>query len=143
MKAANQNSFKELSKILKRYERNSDDHECFLKVNTLLLDHPDLTIDINGYLEEGNKFIINQSQVEKINDLVKYIRKVDVNSFQEIANYITKLHSERRNSASPELNEDQMNKLVRNQVLNEVKGKPELEAYAHKALNLSADEMIK
>jgi len=36
-----------------------------------------------------------------------------------------------------------MNKLVRNQVLNEVKGKPELEAYAHKALNLSADEMIK
>lgn len=36
-----------------------------------------------------------------------------------------------------------MNKLVKNQVLNEVRGKPELEAYAHKALNMSAEEMIK
>lgn len=81
MKASDQNSFKELSKILKKYEKNSDDYECFIKLNTVLLEHPGLTIDINGYLEEGNKFIINQSEVEKINDLVKYIRKVDANSF--------------------------------------------------------------
>lgn len=77
--------------------------------------------------------------MEKINELVKYIRKVDINSFQEIAQYITKLHSERRHLPTEEYNEDVQNKLVRNQVLSQVKGKPELEAYAHKALFLSAE----
>jgi histone deacetylase complex regulatory component SIN3 len=60
---SNSNSFKELSKILKKYEKHTDDYECFVKVNTLLLDHPDLTAEINGFLEEGNKFIVNQSEV--------------------------------------------------------------------------------
>ena len=103
VKSANPNSFKELSKIFKKYERNSDDYDCFVKVNHLLLDHPDLTTEINTYLEEGNKFIVNQSEIEKINELVKYIRKVDINSFQEIASYITKLHSDRRNLTSSEM----------------------------------------
>jgi uncharacterized protein YlzI (FlbEa/FlbD family) len=100
VKSSSSNSYKELSKILKKYEKNSDDYECFLKVNTLLLEHPDLTTELNGYLEEGNKFVVNQSEIEKINELVKYIRKVDINSFQEIASYITKLHSDRRNLSS-------------------------------------------
>ncbi len=62
-KTTNQNSFKELSKILKRYERSSDDYDCFVKINTLLLEHPDLTSEINGFLEDGNKFVVNQSEV--------------------------------------------------------------------------------
>lgn len=106
VKSSSQNSFKQLSKILKRYERNADDYDCFIKLNTLLLDHPDLTSDINNYLEEGNKFIINQTEVEKINDLVKYIRKVDAKSFEVIAGYITKLHTERKNMRQSELNDD-------------------------------------
>lgn len=61
IKGTNANSFKELSKILKRYERSSDDYDCFVKLNTLLLEHPELTIELNGFLEEGNKFVVNQS----------------------------------------------------------------------------------
>lgn len=61
VKNTNGNSFKELNKILKKYEKNADDYDCFVKVNTLLLEHPDLTTEINGYLEDGNKFIVNQS----------------------------------------------------------------------------------
>lgn len=63
VKTTNTNSFKELSKIFKKYERNSNDYECFVKVNTILLEHPDLTSEINNYLEEGNKFVVNQSEV--------------------------------------------------------------------------------
>ena len=98
VKSANPNSFKELNKIFKKYEGNSDDYDCFVKVN-----HPDLTAEINTLLEEGNKFIVNQSEIEKINELVKYIRKVDINSSQEIVSYITKRHSDRRNLTSSEM----------------------------------------
>lgn len=43
MKNANPNSFRELNKILKKYEKNNDDYECFMKINTLLFEHADLT----------------------------------------------------------------------------------------------------
>lgn len=82
IKQTNQNSFKELSKVLKRYERSADDYDCFVKLNTLLLEYPDLTLELNGFLEDGNKLVVNQSEVEKINELVKYIRRVDIGSFQ-------------------------------------------------------------
>jgi hypothetical protein len=32
-------------------------------MNTLLLEHPELTSEINGFLEDGNKFVVNQSEV--------------------------------------------------------------------------------
>ncbi len=43
VKTTNQNSFKELSKVLKKYERTSDDYDCFMKMNSLLMDLPELT----------------------------------------------------------------------------------------------------
>ena len=43
VKTSNPNSFKELSKVLKKYERTSDDYDCFMKMNSLLMDLPDLT----------------------------------------------------------------------------------------------------
>lgn len=95
VKSSNSGTFKEINKILKKYERTNDEHECFVRLNSILLDHPDLTNEINNFLDEGHRFVINRSQVERINDLVKYIKKVDPRAFNEIVVMITSLSSRR------------------------------------------------
>ena len=104
VKSANSTSFKEINKVLKRYERTNDEQECYLKLNTILLEHPDLTNDLNNFLDEGHRFVINRSQVERINDLVKYIKKVDPKAFNEIVKMITSLSNQRSASGEGDAN---------------------------------------
>ena len=37
VRSSSPGSFKEINKILKKYERTNDEHECFIKLNTILL----------------------------------------------------------------------------------------------------------
>ena len=48
-------SYKQLSKSLKEYEKKEDDHDCYVKVSHTLLAHSDLTKELNIYMEEVNK----------------------------------------------------------------------------------------
>lgn len=138
LKSSNPNAFKEINKALKKYERTNDEHECFIRLNTILLDHTDLTAELNVFLDEGHKFVINRSQVERINDLVKYIKKVDPKAFNEIVKMITSLSNQRSAGEGSEPNEDEQNHHLINFVLEQVKENTELAAYANKALYYSA-----
>lgn len=40
-----------------------------------LLSHTELTKEINYYLEDANKFVVNKPEDEKINELVVYVKK--------------------------------------------------------------------
>lgn len=60
LKNENPQSYKELSKTLRKYEKNDDDYDCFVKINQTLLGHSDLTKELNNFMEEANKFVINK-----------------------------------------------------------------------------------
>ena len=63
-----------MSKALKKYEKSDDEYECYMKLSHLLLQTPSLAKEINIHLEEGNRFIINESEEEKIAKLVAYVK---------------------------------------------------------------------
>lgn len=50
LKTENPQSYKEISRCLRRYEKVEDDFDCFVKVNNVLLPHPELTRELNLYL---------------------------------------------------------------------------------------------
>ena len=114
LKNANPNSYKELSKELKKYEKRNDEYECFVKMNKTLLGHPDLTQEINHYLDEGNKFVVNIPEVERINTLMKHIKKSRPQIYQQISNAIKNMtHDE---------SEEKQDHEVKDFVFNSVKG---------------------
>jgi len=47
VKADHPATHKEMSKILKKYEKNDNEYECFLKLSHLMLQAPSLARDIN------------------------------------------------------------------------------------------------
>ena len=114
VKTVNPNSYKELSKELKKYEKRNDEYDCFVKMNKTLLSHPDLTQEINNYLDEGNKFVVNIPEVERINTLMKHIKKSRPEIYQQISNAI-------KNMTSDESEEKQDHE-IKDFVFNSVKG---------------------
>ena len=91
LKAQNAQSYKELSKSLRKYQKSEDDHDCYLSVSHLLLPHTDLTKELNVYMEEPNKFVINKPEEEKIKDFMAYVRKNRPKIFQQIIDMIQEL----------------------------------------------------
>lgn len=91
LKSENPQSYKEISRSLRRYEKTEDDFDCYVKVNHALLPHPDLTRDLNQHLEEQHKMLINKSDEEKIKDLMAYTKKTNVEIFERIINMINEL----------------------------------------------------
>jgi hypothetical protein len=69
---------------LKKYERNDDEYECHIKINHLLLSTPVLAKEMNCYLEETNKFVINETEEEKITKLMGYVKQYRYEKFREI-----------------------------------------------------------
>lgn len=55
----NSSAYKEIGKLLRRYDKYNDEAEIFKKMNEVLLSLPELTEDFNVYLEEGTKFVVN------------------------------------------------------------------------------------
>ena len=91
-------------------------------------------------MDEGHKFVINRSQVERINDLVKHIKKVDPRAFNEIVFMITSMSNQRSDTENPD--EEKQNNHLISFVLEQVKDNSELSSYANKALYFSAEELI-
>lgn len=75
LKTENQQSYKDITKFLRKYEKTEDEYDCYVKISHTLLSHSDLTKEINGYLEEGNKFVINKPEDEKVKELMAYVKK--------------------------------------------------------------------
>lgn len=50
LKNSDFNSYKEVIKELKKFERREDKYDSFIKINKTLLHHPDLTTELNTYL---------------------------------------------------------------------------------------------
>lgn len=84
LKSENAQSYKQLSKSLKEYGSKDDDYDCYVKINHTLLAHSDLTKELNVYLEEANKFVINKPEEEKIKDFMAYVKKNHPGAFEKI-----------------------------------------------------------
>lgn len=99
LKGENMQSYKALSKSLRTYEKNEDDHDCYVKVSHTLLAHSELTRELNNFMEESNKFIINKSEEEKIKDFMAYVKKNHPSAFEKIIIMIQELSKSKGESA--------------------------------------------
>lgn len=63
LKSDNVNAFKDIVKNLKKFEKSNDQFDCFVRLNNILLEYPELTKELNQYLEDANKFIVNKTEV--------------------------------------------------------------------------------
>lgn len=84
-------SYKQLSRSLKEYEKKDDDHDCYVKTSHTLLAHSELTKELNVYMEEANKFVINKNEEDKIKDFMAYVRKNHPSAFDKIIVMIQEL----------------------------------------------------
>ena len=135
IRTTNTNLYKDISKELKKYERSNDSYDCFIKMNSHLLSQPDLTNEINNYMEEGNKFVVDMTEIQRIDTLMKHIKEAKPEIYQKISNKI-------RNMTRDESDERQDNE-VKDLVFQFLKGSKELETYADNLLNFDALDAIR
>jgi hypothetical protein len=50
LKNENLQSYKDITKFLRKYEKTEDEHDCYVKVSYTLLSHSELTKELNTYL---------------------------------------------------------------------------------------------
>jgi hypothetical protein len=55
-------SYKDITKFLRKYEKTEDEYDCYVKISHTLLAHSELTKELNGYMEEVNKFVVNKPE---------------------------------------------------------------------------------
>lgn len=60
LKSENLQSYKDITKFLRKYEKTEDEYDCYVKISHTLLSHSELTKELNAYMEEGNKFVVNR-----------------------------------------------------------------------------------
>ena len=95
LKTENIQSYKQLSRNLKDYEKKNDDHDCFVKLNHILLAHSDLTKELNVYMEGLNKFVINKPEEDKIKDFMAFVKRNHPAAFEKIIAMIQELSKSR------------------------------------------------
>ena len=91
LKNENLQSYKDITKFLRKFEKTEDEFDCYVKISHTLLSHSDLTKELNLYMEEGNKFIVNKPEEEKIKDFMGYVKKSRPDIFDEIIKLIQDL----------------------------------------------------
>lgn len=92
LKTENLQSYKDVIKFLRKYEKTDDSYDCYLKVSHTLLSHSDLTRDLNSFLEDGNRFVVNRSEEEKQRDFLTHVQRTKPDVFKRIINMVQKLH---------------------------------------------------
>lgn len=136
LKNENPQSYKEVSKSLRKYEKNEDDYDCFVKVNHTLLSHAELTKELNNFMEEANKFVINKPEDEKIKDFMAYVKKNRNDIFEKIIQMIQEL------SKSKGENAVEISRSLRPRLKEIVDGDKDLERITEEALDLTGEELI-
>ena len=91
LKTENLQSYKDITKFLRKYEKTEDEMDCYVKISHTLLCHSELTKDLNTYVEEANKFIVNRPEDEKIKELMAYFKKNRPDIFEKIIQMIQEL----------------------------------------------------
>lgn len=86
-----------------------------------LLQAPALASEINVFLEEGNKFVINEPEGDKIHKLVGYIKQNNREKFQEILAMIQSMSSRRGEDGGP-ISPEEQNKNIISHLKEIVKG---------------------
>jgi hypothetical protein len=103
-------------KFLRKYEKSEDEYDCYIKISHTLLGHADLTKELNGFMDEGNKFVIPKPDEEKIKELMSFVKRNRPEIFDKIINLITDL------SKSKGENGQEMGKLIKPRIKEIVEG---------------------
>ena len=104
-----------------------------MKISHTLLSHAELTKEINVYLEEPNKFVINRPEDEKIKELMGYVKKNRPEVFQRIISLIQDLS---RSNGESQMD---ISKSLKPRLREIINGDPELERITEEALELSGE----
>ncbi len=136
LKNENSQSYKELSKSLRKYEKTEDDYECYVKINHTLLAHTELTKELNNFMEDVNKFVVNKPEDEKIKEFLAYVKKNRFDIFSKIIELINDL------SKSKGENPLEISKSLKPRLKDIVEGDKELERITEEALDLTGEEII-
>lgn len=99
LKNENLQSYKDITKFLRKYQKTEDEYDCYVKISHTLLSHSELTKELNTYMEDGNKFIVNKPEDEKIKEFMGYVKKNRPDVFDEIIRLIHDLST--RKSDNP------------------------------------------
>lgn len=75
LKGKNQSAYNDVIKALKRYEKNQNEHDCYLALNRTLFKESELTQEINHYLDEENKFSFEITHENKLNAMMKKVKQ--------------------------------------------------------------------
>lgn len=106
--------------MLRTYEKNEDEYECYIKISHALLAHTDLTKELNNYMAEQNKFVINRPEDEKIKEYLANVKKNRPDVFEKIIQLINDL------SKSKGEHSTSMSKNLYARLTDIVRGDPEL-----------------
>jgi histone deacetylase complex regulatory component SIN3 len=128
LKGENQQSYRELAKVLRRYEKTEDDYDCYVKMSQTISSHPDLTRELNLYLDEPNRFAIPRPVEEKIKELMSFVKRNRPEIFDRIIALITDL-SKSKGDNGPETS-----LLIKLRIREIVQGEPELERIIEETL---------
>jgi hypothetical protein len=121
---------------LRKYEKTEDEYDCYVKISHTLLSHSELTKELNAYMEDGNKFVVNRPDDEKIKEFMGYVKKNRAEVFDEIIRLIQDL------SKCKGENPIEISKSLKPRLRDIIKGDAELERITEEALDLTGEELI-
>jgi hypothetical protein len=96
-----------------------------------LLNHFKLAEELNTYMEEGNKMVINKPEEEKIKDLMTFMKKSKPEIFTKIINVIQEM------SSKVNMNPEEMNAKLKIHIKEIIKHDDELSKITEEALELT------
>jgi hypothetical protein len=113
---------------LRKYEKTEDEYDCFKKLNHTLLSHPKLTDELNTFMEDGNKMIVNRSEEDKIKELMTFMKKNRPEIFSKIITCIQDM------SSKANMNDEEMNAKLKIHIKEIIKHDHELNKITEEAL---------
>lgn len=129
-------AYKDITKFLRKYEKTEDEYDCFKKLNHTLLNHPKLTDELNTFMEDGNKMIVNRSEEDKIKELMTFMKKNRPEIFSKIIACIQEM------SSKANMNDEEMNAKLKVHIKEIIKHDHELNKITEEALQLTGDQLI-
>lgn len=110
-------------------------------MNQVLYTLPHIAQEINIYLEEGNKFLINKSLQERLNSFLDIARQTKHDIFREIVEYVNRIAKEEQEILNKSDKEAHL--IFTQGILNIVKEYPVLCAEAQKIIPVDQEEAFK
>lgn len=107
MRTQSVQGFKDLGKILSQRERTGNNADCLLKLQQLMVSHPELARQLNEYLEEPIKIPIHKSFPQKLEEFFSYVKSRNFEHINVIIETLMKFEGETKNNEALQTKESE------------------------------------